>query len=650
MVLPSVVVVDDAPEVRALVKTALQLSRRLAVVGEAGDGAAAVELAASLRPDVVLLDVSMPVMDGLQALPEILKVSPRTRVVMYTGFNEQGLAERARDLGAAAFVEKSAPLPELVQTLVTAGPDPLHAAPDAEAGSEEPPAAAEADRLDESVLAEHLERFREVFEEATIGMATMTLSGHLVRSNRTLADLVGRRVEDLVGVRYDTLTAGADVLSGPLQVLASEQDVVRFEHDLPGLDRRVLVTLASVRDSRGRSLYVFLQMQDVTAQRGAEEALRRSEERFRLLVEAVQDYAIFMLTPEGIVASWNTGAERIKGYTAAEIVGQHFRRFYPLQLQEARHPEHELEWALRDGRYEEEGWRVRKDGTLFWANVVITAVRDPGGTHIGFTKVTRDMTERRELLDHLAEVNSRLQRSAEEQSQFLAVTAHELRTPVGVLSGAAGLLAEHWPTLTEEERAELFESMASSATRLRRLLDELLTASRLQSGTIQFRLSPTPLAAVLSAAVARAQGSNPGARIVLSTPPPGLLVEVDTDRFAQAVDNLINNALRHGVPPVHVTAAEIGDVVEIRVSDAGLGVPFHLREHLFQRFATGADASGTGLGLFIVRELARAHGGDATYELPAPGRPSGTFVITLPRLAPGAGYEAAALATDRPGA
>lgn len=623
MVLPSVVVVDDAPEVRALLRTALQLSRRLAVVGEAGDGSAAVDLAASLRPDLVLLDVSMPVMGGLQALPQILDVSPRTRVVMYTGFNEQGLAERARELGAAAFVEKSAPLPDVVETLVRAAPAAIAAVTGP---------APELDRLDETVLAEHLERFREVFEEATIGMATMTLSGHLVRSNRALADLVGRRVEDLVGARYDILTGGVDVLTRPLRVLGHEEDVVRFEHDVPGLDRRVLVTLASVRDSRRRPLYVFLQMQDVTAQRGAEEALRRSEERFRLLVEAVQDYAIFMLRTDGVVASWNLGAQRIKGYAAAEIVGQHFRVFYPPDLQAARHPEHELEWALRDGRYEEEGWRVRKDGTRFWANVVITAVHDPTGLHIGFTKVTRDMTERRELLDHLAAVNSRLQLSAEEQSQFLAVTAHELRTPVSVLSGAAGLLAEHWPTLTPDERAELFESMSSSALRLRRLLDELLTASRLQSGTIEFRLAPTPLASVLAAAVARAQGSNPGAQIVLSPPPPALLVRVDPDRFAQAVDNLINNALRHGVPPVHVSVLENGDRVEIRVSDAGRGVPSHLREQLFQRFATGEAASGTGLGLFIVRELARAHGGEATYELPASGRPSGTFVISLPRV------------------
>ena len=139
-------------------------------------------------------------------------------------------------------------------------------------------------------------------------------------------------------------------------------------------------------------------MQDVTAQRGAEEELRRSELRFRLLVEAVSDYAIFMLSPVGLVESWNPGAERIKGYAADEIIGKHFRIFYPLDVRQARHPEHELELALRDGHYEEEGWRIRKDGTRFWANVLITPVRDRHGDLIGFAKITRDNSERRLML------------------------------------------------------------------------------------------------------------------------------------------------------------------------------------------------------------------------------------------------------------
>jgi len=143
-------------------------------------------------------------------------------------------------------------------------------------------------------------------------------------------------------------------------------------------------TLAVVADAGGRPLYLFVQAEDVTRRRRALEDLRASEERFRLLVESVTDYAIFMLDQEGRVSSWNAGAERMKGYRAEEIIGQHFRVFYPPEQQAAHHPEHELELAVRDGRYEEEGWRVRQDGTRFWANVVITALFDHDRNLVGF--------------------------------------------------------------------------------------------------------------------------------------------------------------------------------------------------------------------------------------------------------------------------
>ena len=163
-----------------------------------------------------------------------------------------------------------------------------------------------------------------------------------------------------------------------------------------------------------------------------------------------------MLDPTGHVVSWNAGAQRSKGYTAEEIIGQHFRVFYPPEVQARRHPEHELEVALRDGHYEEEGWRIRKDGSRFWANVLITAVFNAAGEHIGFAKVTRDTTERRRLRAgararrtrrsppanaELESLNQRLRQAADDQSQFLAVTAHELRTPIGVLGGSADTLS-----------------------------------------------------------------------------------------------------------------------------------------------------------------------------------------------------------------
>ena len=642
---PTIVVVDDAADVRLLMKTRLRVSGMFRVVGEGADGAQAVELARDLRPDLMLLDVSMPGVDGLEALPEVRRASPDTRVVLFSGFEEAGLADRARELGAAAFIEKSTPVDHLVERLLgLVGRRPGGAVGDGSGAG----AGEDSDAGDQKVLDEHLERFREVFEEAAIGMATMTLAGQLVRVNRALTSLLLLPAEDLVGRSYGDFTDGrAEALTDLLDdVRAKSHDVVQLEHGITGAvdGRWVRTTLAPVRDSLGRPLYLFLQVQDVTAERGALEELRRSEERFRLLVEAVEDYAIFMLDPSGHVVSWNAGAQRSKLYAANEIVGQHFRVFYPPELQEQRHPEHELEIALREGHYEEEGWRVRKDGGRFWATVLITAVHNAAGEHIGFAKVTRDTTERRQLEQEregalealatanaeLASLNRRLEQSAQDQSQFLAVTAHELRTPIGVLGGSAETLSRHWGDLTEEERGELFEAMASSTGRLRRLLADLLTASRLQSSALQMQLGPVRVGDVVADAVTTVRSTYPEAelRIVGDTE---VLVEGDRDRLAQALDNLLTNSVRHGVPPITVDVVAGGRDVEIRVGDRGEGVTPAMRPRLFERFATGRSRGGTGLGLFIVRELARAHGGEASYEPGTPDGPRDAFVITLPR-------------------
>jgi PAS domain S-box-containing protein len=775
----TIVIVDDAAEVRLLVKTRLRLSGKVTVVAEGADGTEAVALAREHRPSLMLLDVSMPVMDGFEALPQVLAASPNTKVVLYSGFDEEGLAQRARELGAAAFLEKSTSIDALVDDLLAVldpfstpladGPADLDPVPD------DPPTASASDQ---KVLDEHLERFREVFEEAAIGMATMTLSGRLVRVNHTLADLLLRPGETLVGTPYADLTGGRGALvSAALEAIHERgQDVVQVEHDVPDAapPRRVVATLAPVRDSGGRPLYVFLQVQDVTATRAAELELKRSEERFRLLVEAVEDYAIFMLSTDGTViswnagaqrsngytadeiigrhfrtfyrpeqqqarhpehelelaikdghyeeegwrvrkdgtefwanvvitpvfdesgrhlgfakvtrditprllaeqalreseqrfrllleavhdyaifmldtgghiASWNVGAQRNQGYTAEEILGQHFRVFYPPERQAERHPEHELEIALREGHYEEEGWRVRKDGSRFWANVVITTVYDAEGTHVGFAKVTRDITERRRLAEereHAAEalaaannelgaVNDRLRRVADDQSEFLAVTAHELRTPVGVLGGSAEMLAKHWADLSEEERGEILHGMTTSARRLRRLLGDLLTASRLERRALQLHPDEVNVGEVIESTVATIRRTQPDVEILVDGA-PDVEVRADRDRLAQSLDNLIGNALRHGASPVQVSVRPAPAMVEIRVSDFGPGVTAEMQPRLFERFATGdSRGGGTGLGLFIVRELARAQGGDASYEPGSLEQPAGAFLISLPRV------------------
>jgi len=312
-------------------------------------------------------------------------------------------------------------------------------------------------------------------------------------------------------------------------------------------------------------------------------------------------------------------------------------------VQARKHPEYELGIALREGHYEEQGWRLRKDGTMFWASVLITAVFNDAHEHIGFAKVTRDTSAQRRLEqerehavqslatvnNELEALNSRLQESAQEQAQFLAVTAHELRTPIGVLAGSADTLSQHWKALTEQEREDLFQALSSSAGRLRRLLADLLTVSRLQASAVRMTLEAIPVTRAVARAVNGVRRAWPDAEVRTDVP-EDLVASGDPDRLDQALDNLLTNALRHGAPPVLVSARRAASQVEIRVSDRGSGVSPAIRPRLFERFATGRTLGGTGLGLFIVRELARAQGGDALYEAGTPGSPAGAFVITVP--------------------
>src|SRR5579871_6579784 len=405
-----VVLVDDAPEVREVVGRALRLSGCFTVVAEGQTGREAIDLAARLQPAVLLLDASMPGMDGFEALPLIRQAAPRTRVVMLSGFDAPTLESKAAELGADAYVEKSEPVHRLAEILLAV----LAGVPRTEPASPEPGAA------DRDVLAEHLERFRTVFDQAAIGVATLTLTGRIVRANRALARLAGLDEKALVGTPFSALASehGRRTLDPAIAAVATGEATSReLEHDL-ATGRWARTTVASVADSKGRPLYVFAQSEDITDRRAALDQLRVSEERFRAMVEAVQDYAIFMLDAGGHIATWNRGAERIKGWRADEIIGRHFRTFYPEEARAIHHPEHELEIAVREGRYEEEGWRVSKDGSLFWANVVITALFGQDGNLRGFAKVTRDMTDRRRAQQALLESEERFRLMVESVQDY----------------------------------------------------------------------------------------------------------------------------------------------------------------------------------------------------------------------------------------
>jgi PAS domain S-box-containing protein len=601
----SIVLVDDAAEVRALVRTRLKLSQRFDIIGEGSTGHDALQMARELAPQLILLDVSMPDMDGLEALERIRAEARATMVVMFSGFEEHGLADQARALGAVDFIEKSVPIEQLADRLVAA------------VAGVEPPALPRAAAEPEPILKEHLERFRAAFDQAAIGMATLTLSGRIVRANHALEQIPGVAPEALVGVPYEDLVNEPDRAAFTEivgDIAAGKYDVASVEHGVG--DRRVVATAAVVHDSQRSPLYLFLQVQDVTEQRAAEEELRRSEEQFKLLVEGVGDYAIFMLDANGYIISWNLGAERAKGYVAEEVLGRHFSIFYPPEAIAKNHPQYELRVAEAEGRYEEEGWRVRKDGSMFWANVVITALRDrKTGRLLGFAKVTRDITERRRLLENL-------EAAAAERTQLLAVTAHELRTPVAVVTGFASTLQNHWDELEDAERRDMIASLARGGERLSRLVDDLFTSARLESGALELQRSEFDLTQLLNEIA-----TDTGRDDVRVEGDDNIIVSADRGRTQQMITNYVTNALRHGSPPVCVNVSTDAGMALVKVSDAGPGVRQNILPRLFARFSGSGKADSTGLGLFIVRELARAQGGDAWYE-PSPA--GSTFMFTLP--------------------
>lgn len=653
----SVVLIDDSTDVRTLVRLRLDASGAFDVVGEGADGTEAIELLLTHEPDLVLLDVSTPVMDGLETLSSILAVRPETHVVMFTGFNGTELVERVRELGALDLIEKSIPLDRLADRLLEVLRESVHvpgAGPGPGGGTFAVPAAPPRLRLvsdpvpdhpgrdvvdlsvvEQEVLDEHVEGFRELFDRAAIGMATLTVDATIVRANAALARLLSCLTSDLVGVDYGRLTDGhGDVLDDRLEALRlSGGDVATFEHPLPGpagsrSPRTALVTLVPVRDANDQVLYVFAQVQDVTAQRTAEEQLLRSEESFRLLVDVVEEYAIYMLDVDGVVMSWNAGARRIKGYDAHDVVGSHFRMFYPADEQLTGHPERNLEAALQDGSYAEEAWRVRQDGSRFWASVVITAVRDGRGTHVGFAKITRDQTEQREHAEQLGEAMA-------EQARLLAVTAHELRTPIAVIDGSAHALQVSEPDVSPAERDQFFRGIRTSADRLRRLAADLATTSEVQDGRMEFHPGPTSLSELVRDTAARRRAAVASVDVEVDVR-DDVMVLADEVRLAQALDNLVDNAVRHGSPPVRLTLRTTDDDVLVEVADGGGGVPDALVPRLFDRFAAGGTTGGTGLGLYLVREIVVRHGGEVTYTPPEQGRPT-AFTVRLPRLGNDAG-------------
>jgi PAS domain S-box-containing protein len=367
--------------------------------------------------------------------------------------------------------------------------------------------------------------------------------------------------------------------------------------------------------------------------------LADSERRFRLMVESVVDYAIFMLDAEGRVASWNAGAQRIKGYAAAEIIGEHFSRFHPKDEIERGKPQWELQVASRTGRFEEEGWRLRKDGSTFWASVVTTAVRDDTGKLLGFAKVTRDLTERKRVEAQMVRAKVEAERASESKSQFLANMSHELRTPLNSLLILARLLADNTAGNLNDKQVRFAQTIYASGMDLLALINDLLDLAKIESGAVTaLHIAPTPLAdlRVELERTFHQMAQEKGLQFAIEIA-PGLPATIRTDatRLKQILKNLLANAFKftqRGAVRLRIAPREPRSV-EFSVSDTGIGIAPDKQKVIFEAFqqadgSTSRQYGGTGLGLSISRELTRLLGGEL--ELASePGKGS-TFTLVLP--------------------
>jgi len=339
----------------------------------------------------------------------------------------------------------------------------------------------------------------------------------------------------------------------------------------------------------------------------------------------VRDYAIFALDTEGHVATWNIGAQRFKGYTPEEIIGKHFRIFYPPEDIAAGKPERELEEATRVGRAEDEGWRIRKDGTRFWASVVITALHDASGALVGFAKVTRDLSERRAAEQRKLD-DARRVAAAElanlAKSEFLAAMSHELRTPLNAIGGYADLLALGINGSLSQQQAEYVQRIRRSQQHLLGIINDLLNYTRIEAGQVTYDLGLVALSGIVANVIPmiEPQAEARGVEVHAETK-EGLLALADSSKVEQIVLNLLSNAAKFTPRGGRVTVEmrRKGDRAVIRVSDTGIGIPSEKLESIFEPFvqvgrSLKSPHEGTGLGLAISRDLARAMNGDLTVK------------------------------------
>ncbi len=348
-------------------------------------------------------------------------------------------------------------------------------------------------------------------------------------------------------------------------------------------------------------------------------------EHYRILIESVQDYAIFLLDPKGNVASWNKGAERFKGYKAKEIIGRHFSIFYPKVDKEAGKPERVLAESLKHGRIEDEGWRIRKDGTRFWANVIITALKDENGKHVGFAKVTRDLTERKLFEDELSLTNIRLREQQGEleklntsKDEFISLASHQLRTPATGVKQFLGLLLQGYAGALTEQQRDFVQKAYDSNDRQIDMINDLLRVAQVDAGKVVLEKSQTDIYEMVEDIIDELIDSFKARKqqVSLVSSRKSMPVIVDSMRFRMVLENLIDNASKYTPEKgtITITLSNAHNFARISIADNGVGIKKSDIAKLFTKFgripnSLSDSVGGSGLGLYWANKVTELHGG-----------------------------------------